>query len=831
MKISGISIHGFRGFNETREISLHNRLTLVSAANSYGKTSISEALEWLIYGYTSKVDNADSKDEYKGSYRNVHLPVGENPHVIVTLSDSKGETGIEAHLIGDKIMRFVDGNEVAEWPFQEDLSRIPPPFLLQHSLKNLLLATPVDRFEQFARLLGFSELDRIYKDLVALCTKAPLPEPIQKLRLDVESLESRASARPKFVDVAKALRKGVAGLDEVSNLVEKKCRELVPKETAKSSVLAQLLGLREEAVGKIFSGKISLKTITLIEEEQDLKEEQTLSQSLSPSVVEHFEDLVKLKAVEQLRELAELHDLGMRIIERDPSVCPLCSRPLGEPLRDHISQKHRELAIRQEEFATLEGQRDAIWKTLQRLLETLDSHHKRLETRVSNLLSQEETLDKLQTILVPKHKVHYERLTQAIASLSEANVGLSQHYSDALAAIGQLKECIRTSEESAENIAKLKDSFAEYLVEAATFKHKLVEQVEPVSEAGRILEHELDVLAGTQDISVLIDLLERRDAIRKKKAIDQVLESLKDLKREVDAFVTKMMLAAISGEFGDEVMDWYARIRTSGDPDVHFSGFDMKRTAQGGRVQIKAHSYGKNLVSAVSSLSESKLNALGLCISIAINMKIPSSFQFLMIDDPIQSWDEEHEAKFIEVIKELVKQGKQVVLLSHNQKWMKQVRSACAEVNGIAYEITGYTKAGPLIKEIPWAEVKHRLNTIQGILANPSIDKIGLQQAEEEVRLVITQLASDLHFKVSGQRKAPHKLNAGETKKLLLACGVGQDLANKLASTFETVDEAHHASGNYSVHREKLRTYCGWLTALHEFVTKVPQSPGISGNA
>src|SRR6266404_1225310 len=274
------------------------------------------------------------------------------------------------------------------------------------------------------------------------------------------------------------------------------------------------------------------------------------------------------------------------------------------------------------------------------------------------------------------------------------------------------------------------------------------------------------------------------------------------------------MLDAISGEFGGEVADWYGRIRTTGDPDVHFSGFDIKRTAAGGRVQIKAQSYGKDLVSAVSSLSESKLNALGLCISIAINVKTTSPFDFLIIDDPIQSWDQEHEIKFIEVLRELTNRGKQVVLLSHNNKWVKQVRETCADINGLAYEITGFTEEGPHTKDVPWAEVRQRMNTIKGIIDNPGSDRIALQQAEEEVRQVVTQFAADLHFKMSGKKKNPNGLNAEETKKLLLSCGLEVEFVNKLAATFTTVDDAHHSPPDYSIHRDSLRTYYGWLATL-----------------
>jgi DNA repair exonuclease SbcCD ATPase subunit len=68
MKLKQLTASGFRGFNSTRSIEFNDTLTLISAPNSHGKTSIIEALEFLLYGQTSKVESADSKDEYKDSW-------------------------------------------------------------------------------------------------------------------------------------------------------------------------------------------------------------------------------------------------------------------------------------------------------------------------------------------------------------------------------------------------------------------------------------------------------------------------------------------------------------------------------------------------------------------------------------------------------------------------------------------------------------------------------------------------------------------------------------------------------------------------------------------
>ncbi|MEW5941714.1 MAG: AAA family ATPase, partial [Chloroflexota bacterium] len=42
-RIKSLTVQGFRGFNKLQEpIEFHDKLTLISGQNSYGKTSISE---------------------------------------------------------------------------------------------------------------------------------------------------------------------------------------------------------------------------------------------------------------------------------------------------------------------------------------------------------------------------------------------------------------------------------------------------------------------------------------------------------------------------------------------------------------------------------------------------------------------------------------------------------------------------------------------------------------------------------------------------------------------------------------------------------------------
>ena len=450
-------------------------------------------------------------------------------------------------------------------------------------------------------------------------------------------------------------------------------------------------------------------------------------------------------------------------------------------------------------------------KSFRNLLLNIDQriteYYKSTGGRTKGLLDTKGQLSQLRNLLGPLNEGHVLAVADASTQLDAAVSTLIQGGRTLRAALKEAEKIPLDVGTGEAILLRVGEALVGY-ISAGRAVRRLVQQHAPaLQNAQKQLTGQINVAAGTAGISLIIELLESDRKIEKRLRIAETVDGLKALKGNVDEFVTKIMLDAISGEMAKDVMDWYGRIRTVGDPDVHFAGFDMKKTAQGGRVQIKASSYGKELVSAVSSLSESKLNALGLCISIAVNLKEQSPFEFLIIDDPIQSWDRDHEVQFISIIRELVDRGKQVVLLSHNGEWIKQVRAACADLNGLYYEITGYTEIGPNIVLVPWAEPKQRLQVILAITEDQGADSIKLQQAEEELRQVIHQLACSLHEAVRGVPKNPANLSAEKVRKILTECGIATELVNKVMAAFETIDDAHHAPPGYSPNRQKLRQY------------------------
>lgn len=818
-------MQGFRGFNKEQTIDFHDRITLLHAPNSYGKTSISEALEWLIYGSTSRVRRADSKDEYKGSYRNLHLADSLTPFVKLVLVDGDKEIEFKGELTeNDGIKRYVDGCEVDSWPLPCDLGSSPEPFILQHALKYLLLVRPDERFQGFARLLGLEELDQIQKNVISLCTKpqAKTPKEVAQFIIAIEAIEARVAGQQTLEKIHKNLKKGLKALKDIYKSIIDECKSRVPEGTPRDSILPQLLKIQEEAVGKIFKGRIVLHDYTDVEKLSNSSDEDIFLSFTTDDFIKKYTELIALATVKHVLELAKFFNLGVKLVSKEPTECPFCGQTVDKTVLKHISDKHGELSIESARSAELEEQRKNVLETLDDFNSRVSAYQNRHLGKVTAVLGLESSLERLKKILVPKHEAHFKAVEKAISELSLGRKNLVESFTATISEHKNVITSVNESKEDAVLIKKLGSAVVEYIAHAKAFKKKVSTHAPALSEADQVLKHELDALAGTEDISILIELLEHWGDIRKKFEIEDIINDLKELRRLTDQYAANKMLDAISGELTSEVMEWYGQIRTEGDPDVHFGGFDMERTTKGElkgrRVQIKAKSYGKDLVSAVSSLSESKLNALGLCVSIASNLKGESPFRFLIIDDPIQSWDAEHEVQFIQVVRKLVERDKQVILLSHNRNWVNQVCKGCRTLNGWFYEITGYTADGPYISVVTWDNWAQRLKEVNAIAQDPSANSVKLQQAEEEIRIVVADLASKLYLRIKNIEKRPHNLNSAEVRKMLVECGVKSDLVDKITQTFETTDDSHHAPSDYAAHRQRLNQYHAWAHELASLI-------------
>ena len=820
MKIESVVIQGFRGFNQEKELSLHPSLTLIYAPNSYGKTSISEAVEWLLYGQTSKVDRGESKEEYKGSYRNCHIDAEKSTFVRLSLSGQANATQFEAKLVGDDgFERFVDGNAVDQWPIDTQLAALSRPFIMQHALKYLLLVAPDERFKGFAHLLGLDQLGDMQSDFVSFCTKpeVSIPEDVNKFYARINAIVSRLAVRPNLKNVYNLYKKGKGSYTAFAKCILDECKSRVPESTPDESVLPNLLRIRDQAVKKVFSGSVTLPPYNEEDKISDVADSTYFLSFVSDDLINKYCELVALSTRDVIIHQAEFYRVGLEFMAKQPDHCPFCGQKLNKTIAEQITNEHQRIKSKSERSSVLSKQRQATIDALAELKLRYDRCQRRHLSRLNTFLLIEPSFDQLTKILMPKNESYVNSVRAALIQIKKCKNLLDTRYAAVSEALSGVQLSVQQSREDATLIKELGKQVVAYSNAITSTVTLISVLVTPMSDANEIIKHELDSVAGTEDVSLLIDLTENLKDINKVFEIDFILAGLKELRKTVDQYVGSKMLDAVANEMTGDVMAWYNQIRTAGDPDVHFSGFDMERTKKGDiksrRVQIKASSYGKNLVSAVSSLSESKLNALGLCMSIATNLKPGCPFSFLFIDDPIQSWDEEHGAQFIEIVQKLIDKGKQVIILSHNNRWLQQLRTGCRSLNGFYYEITSYTKAGPIIVQKDWCSWKQRLDEVKAIINDQNADSVRLQNAEAEIRLAVSDLTSVLYSKKKNQHKDANKFNSAQVRKCLVECGLPLRLIDQIGQTFETTDDAHHVT-DYSAQRERILRYCNYIQEL-----------------
>ena len=835
MRINEIVIEGFRGFNGRRIITLDSSLTLIYAPNSYGKTSISESLEWLLYGSTSKVRRAEFKDEYKGSYRNVHFSTDDNPIVSIACVHNGENYKLEAELLEkDIIQRRLNHIEVENWEeiINPDLAQ--KPFIVQHDLKELLLVKPSERFTKFASLLGFDELDSIQKDIVDFCTKPEGSFSVEAKRLlaEKELLLEKMGTNEHLTDVSVVVNSKNNTVENILKAVSE-CAVVKLKELGRPDIDQTSFNLTElseeintarlELEKRVFKGSISIGEEFLVDIETFETNQEYLAAVVASELLPAATRLAELRTADELTHRAELLGLGLNLIQEKPDECPLCGQELTQPIRDHIQVEHKEL---QESL----GDDSIIKERVTTLTSLFESVEQTLQTTSGQIIEALKGLDELddddiqtiQQLLGSEGDSHAESIVVAKAELDQLLPSLKSVDDMCRTELERMRLAVKTAPVKEDEYTELGSKLIDIASKSSGIRTVIESHKDVLRDASVVLSTRIASEAGTEQLNLLQEVLSCSKDLQTAENIEMLQAGLKELRSSTVQFVSEKILELITGSLSDQVDEWYGMLRTEGDPDVHFDGFDIERTKSGTlkarRIDIRARSYDQSLPSAVSSLSESKLNALGLCISIAVNNEPENPFEFLVIDDPIQSWDVEHETKFIEILRSLMSEGKQLVVLSHNHPWVLKLRKGLRSISGKYLEITGYNQDGPIITELPWDTWENRLNEVDAIAKDLSADSDKIQRAEQDLRHVITELVSDVCESVTGRKTNPSNINKTKARKMLLESGAEDSMVDRISLMLESIDDAHHSGDEYQPNREKLSQYLSYAHELRNWV-------------
>jgi len=210
-RLKWVEVCGLRSFGIEQSLIFDEEIALVWGGNSQGKTSVAEAIEFLLSGtVVRRAMLGGAKNEYDRSLRNAYQPDGELTVVRAGIEDREGkERRVERELTADfgrgqdcASRLMIDGVEV------QDLSSIgielaePPlraPVLFQHSIRYALSAAPTDRLTYFKALFEIGDLDALADALKGVIDD--LTEPPVGMESEITACSADPVIRPVIGDL------------------------------------------------------------------------------------------------------------------------------------------------------------------------------------------------------------------------------------------------------------------------------------------------------------------------------------------------------------------------------------------------------------------------------------------------------------------------------------------------------------------------------------------------------------------------------------------------------------------------------------------------------
>jgi len=256
-RIRKLTIKGFRAYGKEEQcLEFNGPIAVIYAPNSQGKTSLAEAIEFLLTGKTVRREMvASAKREFAQALRNVHLPQDEEVVVAAEIEDGNG--GL--YRIERRLVRDYTGRDPCESTLTvngkpaDDLTAIgirlsqPPleaPVLMPHVLRYVVSAEPQERTDYFKALLEVSDLEEIRNAIAE--AKNGLPKPTS----DVVSVYERCRSHPKFGDKLESLETTPPSRETVENALADALGRILEGHGDVPDGLADRLSAAKELLGQ-----------------------------------------------------------------------------------------------------------------------------------------------------------------------------------------------------------------------------------------------------------------------------------------------------------------------------------------------------------------------------------------------------------------------------------------------------------------------------------------------------------------------------------------------------------------------------------------------------
>lgn len=686
MRLKEITISGFRGFKDKQTLDLNNNLILVRGGNGSGKSSLVESIEWLFFDEISRKKKSLCKSEYSGDFlRNLHCDKDQETFVELLIEVAGKEIRLKKELVSpEKKTYCVDGSTVDDFSsLGISFADVYKPILSQVEVKHYVETDPKDRWEETNKILGLGVLSNLRADLQELLgSKRTLGQYILSKKVydgiesdlgslsTLNSLHSKMEKRPfKAQDFENQLIKTITHTYSLTNKSVSELGEIIDAELRKLTQKSQDFEVARMVL--VPDRLLTTYPSRLAEEAKQLF-----------SMIKEFRPF---KA-----ELYRFLEIGKDLIHE--TTCPFClEKTLTAEKRKQIDARIKE----NEEAETLLSKINSkIEKTRQWSREFCTSSSVSLNANVMEKIKERIS-----------RNADYSNETMKIDAIKEQIIASTESVSTLKAEMDNLIEDAESISQGRKELdeARIEREIANVQESAGLTEKGLNKLCDDLQSLLTLLVSKTPSLTAQEKVELNKTILFRRmiDHLKDIKYVgiyENNLKKVSDLIGEIEKF-EKAKSKQLLIDLNEKIKKFY--IRLNPNEKTQFSEISPTK-GKSRKMQIKAISYGKNM-NPVSCFSESHMNCL--CLSIYFSQRVLDNpyWNFVVLDDPVQSMDEDHAKNLVRIIDD-VRTKKQVIVLSHNAKFCQDFTDLFYGQNYLFYEFSGQSKEGPKInlKQAPF---------------------------------------------------------------------------------------------------------------------------------
>jgi hypothetical protein len=722
VRINSLTLQGFRSFGrQAQSLTLTAPIAAIYANNSQGKTSLAEAIEFLLTGdIVRRQLLASTQDEFADALRHAHLPAAMPVFVEAQiLCDDGVERTIRRTLVSDyskgrkqdcETTLQIDSNPATE----ADLLALgvvlsqPPlraPVLAQHTLGYLFSARPQERAEYFRALLEVNDLEELRQ------TVASLEAEIRPTDTPAWTKLNAASGVPELAPLLRPFLASVpastalsAGFDHGATALLTAAAQPIPATPAERvTAVSDLLAARRARILPLQAfDRRQLPTLT--------RPADTVWQTLQTYLGE------RAKVDEETRRLTALFKEALNLpaiaMATEPIDCPLCGTPVSLTpeqivhIRTRLAETDAYRAAEEQAKQALTMLRtsiqplsDAIKAASPRFLTTTSAYRRSkgfTVERIRQVGGQDACtllVDAWLQQLRPLARAH----SRALRPLATTQARLSTLTPDALV-----------------ELADLEEEFAGCIDAAAAFRTAL-DAYEPAdAPLRRHLQSTIDAASNVTGWQEFLDLADDLAGLRET-LVDRAARTAlaRELTRALAA-IQKANEHVLDDKFAalsSGVETWWYLLRP--DEPTFFAAvkprpgtrrtIDFKAGIAAGDDRTTA-----KIRDVIAIFSQSQLHCLGLSLFLA--RAIYEGASFIVLDDPVLASDETYRAFFnTAVIERLHSLGLQIIILTQDERTLKDLETRYLHLGIATFELV-------IESPLDGTTVLHSSDTLEALL-------------------------------------------------------------------------------------------------------------------